>query len=256
VKYYKFWASVSANSGWETVANNRYFSIISGTSQVLPAVYFSDLLVDPNDYLPADTLVTFRVNMTNAVAYPSGPAFDPTAVFGVWFNGDCLINGWYTTWGSMWPETQLFDDGTNGDAVAGDSIYTCQYLVPKGKAVRAQYKYGIDSLDNEAASGSDHVRYIRSVGTYVMPLDTFGSIANNEPAPGFGDLTVGPGSGGHVLVSWLGRPGVFLQTSADLSNPADWVTHLESAAYGSPSGIYSTNYPTSAGATFFRLVKP
>lgn len=32
----------------------------------------------------------------------------------------------------MWPETQLFDDGTHGDAVAGDKTYTFQYLVPKG----------------------------------------------------------------------------------------------------------------------------
>jgi hypothetical protein len=253
-EYYKFWASVPANSGWET-SGNRSVGIIAGTSQILPAVYFSDVIVDLNDYLPADTLVTFRVNMTNAVAYPSGTPFDPTNN-AVYFNGDCLTNGWYGTWGSTWPETQLFDDGTHGDAVAGDSIYTCQYLVPKGKTVRVQYKYGIDSNDNEAASGSDHVRYIRSVGTYVMPVDTFGSIANNEPAPGFGDLTIGPASGGHVLVSWLGRPGVFLQASSDLNNAASWVTHLESAAYGSPSGIYSTNYPSSAGATFFRLVKP
>jgi hypothetical protein len=254
-RYYKFWASVSANSGWETMANNRYFSIISGTAQILPAVYFSDVIVDPNDYLPADTLVTFRVNMTNAVAYPSGTAFDPT-INAVYFNGDCLTNGWYGTWGGLWPETLLYDDGTHGDTLAGDYICTFQYLVPKGKAVRVQYKYGIDSNDNEAASGSDHVRYIRMAGTYVMPIDTFGSIVDNEPAPGFGNLTVGPESGGHVLVSWLGRPGVFLQTSTDLSNAASWVTHLESAAYGSPSGIYSTNYPTTTGATFFRLVKP
>ena len=137
---YKFWASVPANTGWETMANNRTFTVIKGAAQVLPVVYFSD--VDPTDLLPADTLVTFRVNMTNATQYPSGTPFDPS-VNGVWFNGDCLTNGWYTTWGGMWPETQLFDDGTHGDAVAGDKTYTFQYLVPKGRTLRVQYKYGI-----------------------------------------------------------------------------------------------------------------
>ncbi len=89
-----------------------------------------------------------------------------------------------------------------------------------------------------------------------MPVDTFGSIANNEPDPGFGNLTVGAASGGHVPVSWLGQPGVFLQTASTLSGVPTWLTHYETAAYGSASGIYSTNYPTTAGATFFRLVKP
>ena len=251
---YKYWASVSANGGWET-SGNRSLAVVAGTAQILPAVYFSDVVVDPNDYLPADTLVTFRVNMTNAVQYPSGTPWDNT-VNAVYFNGDCLTNGWYGTWGGLWPETLMYDDGTHGDAVAGDDICTFQYLVPKGRPVRVQYKYGIDSVDNEGAAGSDHVRYIRAVGNYVMPLDTFGSIANNEPAPGFGNLTVGAASGGHVPVSWLGQPGVYLQTSTNVSNPGSWMTHLESASYGSPSGTYSTNYPTSVGSTFFRLIKP
>lgn len=242
---YKFWASVPANTGWET-SSDRSFSVIKGASLILPPVYFSN--IDPFDLLPADTLVTFRVNMTNAVQYPGGTPFDPT-VNGVWFNGDCLTNGWYSSWGAMWPETQLFDDGTHGDAVASNHIYTCQYLVPNGKTVRVQYKYGIDSSDNEAASGSDHVRYIRSVGTYVMPFDTFGSIANNEPAPGFGNLTIGPPSVGHVLISWLGRPGVYLQSISSLTGGV-WQDHLDT------DGLSSTNYPVGTAPLFFRLIKP
>jgi hypothetical protein len=239
---YKFWAS---GPGWES-SSDRSFSIIDGKTQILPVVYFSN--IDPSDLLPADTLVTFRVNMTNAVQYPSGTPFD-SGVNGVWFNGDCLTNGWYTSWGAMWPETQLFDDGTHGDAIAGDKIYTAQYLVPKGRTVRVQYKYGIDSSDNEAASGSDHVRYIRSVGTYVMPFDTFGSIANNEPAPGFGNLKIGPPSGGHVLISWLGRPGVYLQSISSLTGGV-WQDHLAT------EGLSSTNYPVGTAPLFFRVIKP
>ena len=243
---YKFWALGLANSGWETMANNRTFVMTKGAAQVMPLVFFSN--IDQNDLLPADTLVTFTVNMATAVQYPSGTPFDPS-VNGVWFNGDCLTNGWYTSWGSMWPETQLFDDGTHGDAVAGDHIYTCQYLVPKGKTLRVQYKYGIDSSDNEAASGSDHVQYIHSVGTYAMPLNTFGSIANNEPAPGFGNLKIGPASGGHVPITWLGLPGVHLQSAGNLTGGV-WqdLTATE--------GLSSTNYPVSTAPVFFRLIKP
>jgi hypothetical protein len=220
--------------------------MIKGAAQVMPVVFFSN--IEPTDLLPADTLVTFTVNMAAAAQYPSGTPFDPGAS-GVWFNGDCLTNGWYTTWGAMWPETQLFDDGTHGDAVAGDHIYTSQYLVPKGKTLRVQYKYGIDSSDNENASGSDHVRYIRSVGTYVLPLDTFGSITNNEPAPGFGNLKIGPASGGHVPITWLGLSGVHLQSAGNLTGGV-WQDLMAT------EGLSSTNYPISTAPVFFRLIKP
>ena len=72
---YKFWASVPVNSGWETMADNRTFQIIKGASQVLPVVFFSN--VDPADLLPEDTLVTFTVNMTNAVG-TDAHVFDPS----------------------------------------------------------------------------------------------------------------------------------------------------------------------------------
>ncbi len=110
--------------------------------------------------MPADTLVTFQVNMAGAVQYPSGTPWDPDNNT-VYFNGNCLTNGWYATWGGFWPETLLYDDGTHGDALAGDNICTFQYLVPKGRPVRVEYMYGIDSNANEGGSGTNHVRYIR-----------------------------------------------------------------------------------------------
>jgi len=41
---YKFWSSITENGGWETMAANRSFQIVSGTNQTLPVVYFSDLV--------------------------------------------------------------------------------------------------------------------------------------------------------------------------------------------------------------------
>src|SRR5436190_2760227 len=73
---YKFWSSISLNGGWETMADNRIMTIVSGTAQTLPVVLFNNL--DPADLLPVDTTVTFRVNMTNAVG-TDAHAFDPAS---------------------------------------------------------------------------------------------------------------------------------------------------------------------------------
>jgi hypothetical protein len=211
---------------------------------------FDNFLANTNDYLPADTLVTFSVSMTNAQSYP---AFTPPITFnqsmGVAVNGNWIP--WWN-WAAAAPAQFVLTNGTSGDW-----IYSQTVLIPKGKPVQLVYKYGMDdgasSLNNEAPDGSDRVRYIRQVGSYTLPLDTFGT---QTVETSFGSLTVEPAWAGHVLVSWLGRPGVYLQTTTNLNSATNWVTHLDSAAYGSPSGIYSTNYPTTAKSTFFRLVKP
>lgn len=259
-EYYKFWASVPANDGWEVVAgnpgNNRSFNIISGppnpTSLVLPPVLFSDTYVDPNDVLSADTLVTFSVNMANARSYPGfTPELEFDQAWSVAVNGNWVP--WWD-WSLPAPVELVLTTGANGDG-----IYSGTVLIPRGKTVRLVYKYGMDdqtgvtSRNNEAPDGSDRVRYIRQTGSYTLPLDTFG-VQTVETS--FGDLAIGDPVADYVPVSWLGRPGVFLQTSGDLREPASWVTHYESASYGSPDGAYLTNYPCGTGATFFRLIKP
>jgi hypothetical protein len=241
-EFYKFWASVSANSGWETMADNRSLTIISGTSQVLPVVFFSN--VDPYDLLPADTLVTFTVNMTNAVGTDL-EVFDPS-VSTVWLDGDFL------NW--TWSSAILL---TNNPI--GSELYQIGVLIPKGNSVALTYKYSINGIDNEAPSGQNHVRDVRTTGTYALPLDTFG---HQYGEPSFGQLAAGRASGGRVPVSWLGRPGVHLQTKADLSS-GSWQDLLNTDGanwangYSSTNGFISvTNYPTSAAKTFFRLIKP
>jgi hypothetical protein len=214
---------------------------------------FNNFLANTNDYLPADTLVTFSVSMTNAQSYTG---YTPVTVFDK--SMGVVVNGNWVPWWNWTASAPAGLSLTNG--TGGDWIYSQTVLIPKGKPVQLVYKYGIDdtlgvnSQNNEAPDGSDRVRYIRQTGSYSFPLDTFGT--QTVEASSFGNLTVAPPSEGRVVVSWLGRPGVFLQTAADLKTGTTWVTHSETAANGSPSGIYSTNYPTTAGATFFRLVKP
>jgi hypothetical protein len=244
---YKFWASGLPNSGWETTPN-RTFQLVSGTSQVLPVVFFNN--VDPANLLPEDTLVTFTINMTNAVgtdAHVFNPSTDQ-----VYINGD-FYNNWN---GGVW-DTGL-PQLTNNPV--GSGLYSIQLLVPKGNSVSLTYKFSINGPDNEAPSGQNHFRYVRTAGAYTLPLDKFG---NQYAEPySFGELAAGTASAGRVQVSWLGRPGVYLQTKADLSSGA-WQTLLNTDGSGWSNGLMSTNgfvsvtnYPTSAGKTFFRLINP
>jgi len=216
---------------------------------------FDNWQANTNDYLPADTLVTFIVSMTNNLGNPvqSYEGFEPLIVFNR--SQQVAVNGNWVPWWNWAAAAPLEYTLTNG--TGGDWLYSQTVLIPKGKPVQLVYKYGMDdgasSLDNEGGYGADHVRYIRQTGSYTLALDYFGAPTVEDS---FGNLTIGAPAAGSIPVSWLGRPGVYLQTSTDLSNPSSWVTHEETAAYGSPTGIYSTNYPAGAAATFFRLVKP
>jgi hypothetical protein len=237
-EFYKFWASVPVNTGWETMNDNRSMQVVSGTTQTLPLVYFSNLT--PGDLLPAQTTVTFRVNMTNAVG-TDAHAFDSTTD-GVYINGIQINNNSYsfTSWDTFLPQL------TNNPI--GSKIYTLDVLIPKGAPVQLTYKYSINGFDNEAGPNVNHVRYIRNTGTYVLPLDKFGNqLIDNEQS--FGNLQATPSTAAHALVSWLGRPGVHLQTRTSLS-AGSWVDHPETDA------LSSTNWPTGGGTLFFRLIKP
>jgi len=202
-----------------------------GTAQTLPVVFFNNL--DPNDLLPADTTITLRVNMTNAVG-TDAHTFDPT-VDSVYVNGIPSFLNWDA--GTL-AAYQL----TNNPV--GSGIYTLDLLLAKGSPVQQTYKYGINGNDDEAGAGNNHVRYVRSTGTYVMPLDTFG---NPLVEASFGNLKASPSTAAHVLISWLGRPGVHLQTKSSLTG--SWTDHPET------DSLSSTNWPSSGGPTFFRLIK-
>lgn len=164
---------------------------------------------------------------------------------GVALNGD-----WIPWWDWSMPALYYLTNGSSGDW-----LYSQTVLIPKGKPLKLTYKFGIDdsvhNLDNENGFMTNHVRYIRQVGSFILPLDTFGLSVTEPP---LGGLAVGTPSGGHIPVSWLGLPAAYLQTSSNPSDPAAWVDHPETAAYGSPAGIYSTNYPMTSGAVFFRVV--
>ena len=120
--------------------------------------------------------------------------------------------------------------------------------------------------DNEAGFGQNHFRVIRSTvgGAYTLAQDKFGT-QYGEPlfsatARADGRLTVGTRSGSTVPVSWLGRPGAHLQSSATVTGP--WTDHFNTDGTNWNVGLFTTNgllsvtnWPAT-GARYFRLVKP
>ncbi|HEY4415686.1 MAG TPA: hypothetical protein VGO57_08345 [Verrucomicrobiae bacterium] len=245
----------SGSGGYEPISQNRTFSLLSSNGVlVLPTVLFGN--AEASDYLSADTTVIFTINMTNATTYPDGHVFDPNND-SIFINGNFISGGW-TSWNPIALNQMLNNP-------AGSQIYQFSYVVPKGSPILLDYKFSmgysaVTNYDNEAPAYQDHFRYIRATatGTYTMPMDTFG---NQYSEPQFGELKAIAGSAGAVSVAWLGRPGVHLQTTANLSgggwqdiqatDGTNWTT-----GYLSPDGFISqTNYQAT-GQAFFRLIKP
>jgi hypothetical protein len=233
---------------------NRVFTVPNTNGLViLPTVLYSDESF--GDTLPTNTSVTFSVNMTNAVAvggYVFNPASDrvyingvnttnlavPPSMNQVAFGGDTIGGGINT---ALDPFLMTADP-------PGSQIYKYTVTVPAGFTVRTpNYRYSINGTNNEASAGN-HRRYIRSTGSYQMPLDTWGTMFN-EPTS-FGNLAIGPKSGASVPVTWTGRPGVHLQTRTNLTAASSWKD------LSGTDATSATNYPAVGNATFFRLIKP
>lgn len=134
----------------------------------------------------------------------------------------------------------------------GSLLYSLQVLVPAGYPVRTiAYRYSIGGTNNEVSplNATVHRRYIRALGTYQMPLDTWGT--TNIEATTISSVAIGPQSSGSVPVTWLGRHGFNLQVTTNLlPTNTVWVNLPGTDA------MSATNYPASAPASFFRLVAP
>jgi hypothetical protein len=250
-------APMADNSGWEQ-SNNRSLTLLTTNGTLLlPVVNFNNTI--SSDYFAANTMVTFTVNMTNAMAgvAPSN-SFDPDTML-VRITGNFDDNGWAP---SPWspPNLRLMT------RIGGSSTYTYTHTVLAGHPVDIHYKYsfddGVNPLDNEAPAYQDHIRVVRTPasGSYTLPMDTFG---NQHVEPAFGGLTIAPAVGGKVSVQWLGRPGVKMQNNTSLNGGA-WTTHdgTDGATWTGTTTSTSdgtatvTNLPASGSAGFIRLVKP
>ena len=271
---YKFWSSnpgqTTIHNSYEypasTGGNNRTLTFLTTNGSItLPDVYWSD--TQPNDVLTSDVEVTFTVDMTGAVNFTnSANAFNPGASgAGVWLNGDFLgtsntppynIYGWLA-WANDGLMPQLVNINPPG------SNYSVTVRIPKGNPVALQYSYTFEPtrVFDETTNGLNHVRYIREVatGSYTLPTDSF---ANMYQEPSFGYLSA-KASAGKAAISWLGRPGVNLQSKGNVTSGSwadvagtDGYTLTSSAGTTTNGWLSLTNYPPTGTQNYFRLIKP
>jgi len=135
--------------------------------------------------LEGDTIQNDQGSPPDGWIYPGQE--DSIFVWGVWMNGPA-VGGWSNPAGTDWGadlranlDKKLYDDGTNGDMVVGDSIYSRQVLYsPDSSDIIGQiYKFGIYGGDNEAGDGgygNNHVANIDDSGPTFTIHTEFGSI--------------------------------------------------------------------------------
>ena len=171
------------DGGWEAGAGHEF--TFTGSDLVLDAV--------KPDVLPAgsplsqDVAVRFSVDVNDAQDWYNKQPFQN--ISSVWVTGD------WNNWGGSWSVAdtatliKLYDDGmTEGDATAGDGIWTGEDLFAAGTAATHLYKYaivadgvdtlngGTESLDNEAGFSMNHFMLIDDTNPgYILPTDIFGS---------------------------------------------------------------------------------
>jgi len=126
--------------------------------------------VTPSDIFTVESSFTFEVDLRPAYYMVIGEGKLPsdvqdgsvtTEITGLWANGPLvnLTNDW-ETWGTenlaLRDDLKFFDDGTNGDAVAGDSVWSRTFTVPAGTPKSGPaLKFGVNGQDNDAGFGTD-----------------------------------------------------------------------------------------------------
>ena len=113
------------------------------------------LIQGPNpSYNLEEDLLTYHGNTHYVIAAPTGDSVMVTLTLndGSWLLDDVMFKGTLSNWSVF----QAYDDGTNGDAVADDHIWTAEYMSANG-----DHQWGAIDTDNgdgtecEACDGSD-----------------------------------------------------------------------------------------------------
>lgn len=126
---------------------------------------YNDLTLD--NVTNSIVTIKFVVNVNGAVSSVTGQPFasiDNVVLCGAnpplqWPGG-----GWPNSDSLAVKDKYLFNDGTHGDEVAGDSLWSLDLDFPQYSPLRIQYKYGANwalatntgSNDNESSVGTDH----------------------------------------------------------------------------------------------------
>ena len=160
---------------WQSTVKLTKNVLVTFTCDLRPAFFH---------FLNGDSLFDVQSAFRNM-----GPG-DKDSVYnwGVWMNGPA-VGGWSNPTGNDWGVglrtnslKKMFDNGTHGDAVSGDHIYSLQQTFYKdslNNTVGQVFKFGLYAGDNEGGKGgygNNHVENINDgAATYTLASD-FGSI--------------------------------------------------------------------------------
>ncbi len=191
--YYKFAYTTATGVNWETnppTDSDNYEHAVTATDisnsyTLVPLRGFNNATLET--VVNQESVIRFVVDMNgavdaNGVAFPS---LDNVAIAGA--NPPL---GWP---GGGWPDDDpnviyLVDDGTNGDDVAGDKIFSKSITFPIYSPLTIQYKYGANwglasnngINDNEAGVGSDHFLHLFPGFWNGDAVDVFGVMGDQD----------------------------------------------------------------------------
>jgi hypothetical protein len=262
------------DSGWEGGDNHEF--AFMGADTLPPR---EPNILPQTDPLNVDAIVRFSVDVSEAVNYFTGEPFP--MIESVWLAGDDGIGPLeWPTWAvddtvSM---VRLYDNGTNGDQVAGDEIWTIDLLMPEGTSGTILYKYGIYypgvedvpgagaiPMDNEAGFANNHSAILDSDEEFQeLPTDIFGdqSVYEIEGAPVPGAMVLGhnwPNPFADMTVFRYDLPAAGKVDLAvyDLSGRKICTIHSGEQTAGVYMGRWNgrttSNNPVSAGTYLIRL---
>jgi len=109
---------------------------------------------------------------------------DSVMSWGVAVNGP-ITGSWSNSFGPDWgvhlmrlENKRMYDDGTHGDVVADDSVFSIQFQFYKDSAdvVGQEFKFGIGGGDNEGGYGNNHIENIDDSQSAFTLAAQFGSI--------------------------------------------------------------------------------
>jgi hypothetical protein len=174
------------NSGYETQANNRKLALIADGSTVNLAKIVPQIEPIAGTLAnPLSVLIECNMNTTPApVNAKDGRKIPLDSLAAIGIKGSIAPFG---SWGGSWIEGDtavasrslflLLDDGTNGDKVKGDKVYSTTIVLPAGTTLgTVQYKFaalypaaGVDGgastpLDNEGGYGANHSFKLTATG--------------------------------------------------------------------------------------------
>ncbi|MCK9210142.1 MAG: T9SS type A sorting domain-containing protein [Ignavibacteriaceae bacterium] len=169
--------------------DNRYFVVSQADFDAASLSYegsFNNGSLETVLNQPANIKFTCNTNGASIINAPQGTEFKTVHMAG----GNSPL-----AWpGGGWPDAditlvkQLYDDGTNGDAVSGDKIFTTILTFPQYATLNVVYKYGANwglptnggANDNEAGVGSDKTLKMGRYTANATVVDTFGIVHTTD----------------------------------------------------------------------------